>query len=125
MRYSDSGMQLPTEHTHKDGKIRVAICGMSVIWAAIEAVLRKEPDIEVTRCREPEDWHALLNMPLDVILFDASASKSIAMLSALKQQPGLTMVRLDFDSSRIIARLARQDTVTTVKDLARVIRSPV
>ena len=106
-----------------DKQIRVAICGESVVWAAIEAVLRKEPDIHVTRCRNPEDWPRLLEMHLDVILFDATAPTATAALPALKQQPGLTTIRLDFDDSKIIARLVRKDTVTTVEDLARVIRS--
>jgi hypothetical protein len=103
--------------------IRVVVCGESVVWAAIEAVLRKEPNIDVMRCRETEDWRKLLEMDLDVILLDATAPAPTEPLSLLKQRPGLTLIRLDFDGHRIVAHLVREDTVTTVEDLARVIRS--
>jgi hypothetical protein len=105
-----------------DRQIRVAVYGESVIWAAIEAVLRKEPDIDVTRCQKAEDWRKLLEMDLDVILFDTTVSVPIEMLALLNQRPELTMIGLDFDSHKIVAHLAREDTVTTVEDLARVIR---
>jgi hypothetical protein len=108
-----------------DRQIRVVIYGESVVWAAIEAVLRKEPDIDVTRCQNAEDWRKLLEMDLDVILFDTTVSAPIEMLALLNQRPGLTMIGLDFDSRKIVAHLAREDTVTTVEDLARVIRSRV
>lgn len=100
MWYSDDGMQPPREHNGKNRQICVAISGESVVWAAIEAVLRKEPDIDVTRCWEPEDWHRLLEVNLDVVLFDASAATCAAALSMLRQRPGLTMIQLDFDKGR-------------------------
>jgi hypothetical protein len=118
-------MQPSKEQTSIGSRIRVAVCGESVAWAAIEAVLRKEPGIDVMRCWEPEDWHRLLEMDIDVILFDATATASAEALSLLKRRPGLTMIRLDFDDRKIVAHLAREDTVTTVEDLARVIRSRV
>ena len=106
-----------------DRQIRVVVYGESVVWAAIEAVLRKEPNIDVIRCRETEDWRKLPEMDFDVILLDASTSAPTESLSLLKQRPGLTLIRLDFDGHRIVAHLVREDTVTTVEDLARVICS--
>jgi len=124
--YDDNEMQPSKEQTSigsgsESDRIRVAVCGESVAWAAIEAVLRQDARIEVTNCREPEDWHRLLDMDLDVVLFDATVSAEA--LSLLRQQPGLTMIQLDFDDRKIVARVAREDTVTTVEDLARMIHS--
>jgi len=116
-------MQTSEEKTCTENRIRVAVCGESVAWAAIGAVLRQDPRIDVTHCREPEDWHTLLDMDLDVVLFDTTATASAEALSLLKQRSGLTMIRLDFESHRIVAHLARDDTVTTVEELARIIRS--
>jgi hypothetical protein len=125
MLYSEKDMHTPTQHTGEERRIHVAICGESIAWAAIEAILRKDPAIDVTWCLESEDWHRLLNIDLDVILFDATAPGSAKITSLLKRRPGLTMIHLDFESDRIVARLAREDTVTTVEDLAQVIRSHV
>jgi hypothetical protein len=116
-------MNIRKEVIGMDRQIRVVVYGESVVWAAIEAVLRKEPDIDVTRCQKAEDWRKLLEMDLDVILFDTAVSAPLEMLALLKQRPGLTMIGLDFDSHKIVAHLVHEDTVTTVEDLARVIRS--
>jgi len=92
--------------------IQVAIYGQSIAWAAIEAALHKLPHISVIRCAESHAGLAPVEASVDVILFASDAADS----GCTQAVNGPALLKLDFDSARLIEPLDHQKTAA-VDDL--------
>lgn len=54
--------------------IQVVICGQSIVWAAVEAVLDKLPNVNIRRCAVSDLCPILVESSVDVIMFDSQAT---------------------------------------------------
>lgn len=102
-----------------DHPLRVAVCGQSIAWAAVEAALSKSPNIELTRVTGPELGDNLPTLEVDVVIFEQATLPARVQTS----RSDLTLIGLDFGENNLVAHLSRADTLTTLEDLTRVIRT--
>ncbi len=94
--------------------LRVAVCGQSIAWAAVEAALSKSPNIELTRVPDTELRDNLSALAVDVLLFEQKAWPAI---SPSNLPDALTAIGLDFSDTKLVAHLSRANTLTRLDDL--------
>lgn len=102
-----------------DQPLRVAVCGQSIAWAAVEAALSKSPNIELTRVPDPDLWDNQSAPAVDVLLFEQKAWPAI---SPANLPEALTAIGLDFSDTNLVAHFSRANTLTRLDDLIRMIR---
>jgi CheY-like chemotaxis protein len=100
----------------------VAICGDSLLLAAIETSLRRSSSMELLRVSTgPRAVEALAGFKPDVILFDITAPDACFSLTFLQSHPDSLLVGLDLDQSTALVLSGETRTLVTAEDLAQIV----
>lgn len=103
--------------------IRVAVCGHSVAWAAVEVLLEQLGDVTLCSYSAAELWAILPSLPADVLLVDSAAVCVSSDVLRRKLPPSVTLIALDISSGDLVAYLSRTSILTSLADLDRVIHN--
>lgn len=103
-------------------RLRIVLCGGSVLLGTLEASLRRLPDLElITAAPSAGGPETLAGLAPDVILFDLGAAAPQPAFTLLQSCPHLRLIGLDADRNRVTVWSARQLDELSLSDLVRVL----
>jgi len=105
-----------------DERQRVVLYGQSVVLGAVQASLRRYPQLEVISLAPSATVQELAAAAPDVILFDAAAGCSGPAFSLLHDRPELLLVGVDPSSDKLLVLSSQSSQALSVADLITVIR---
>jgi len=100
---------------------RIVLYGHSVVLGAVEASLRRHPDLQpisVSLFATPQELAALAP---DVILFDFGSGLSASAIALLRECPDLLLVGVDSSSDDLLLLSTRPQRAVSVAELVQVI----
>jgi hypothetical protein len=100
---------------------RVVLYGQSVILGAVQASLRRDPQLEAVSLAPPATVQELAAFAPDVILFDTDQGCSGPAFALLRTCPGLLLIGIDPASEQLLVLSSTARQALSIEDLVNVI----
>ena len=106
-----------------NARVKVILCGNTLVLAALQASLAADPEVEVLDATDfPLDEQTLRAQQPDAVIVDDTAVQPALLRQVSTLSPGFLLVSVDSTGPRVILWSAQQAPATSTRELVELIK---